>query len=180
MRNIKTHIAILTLLAANVGLTTALASDAETSAAAASNGLRRDGYAAATAEYDGRVGFARTDSRSGPVNLARGVAVGVDEDGLSLSISNAVATRFGPAIATNFNISIERDGDVSTSNGVVVARSPISRSVTAGGGATAGRFGGGGATSFATGQTDRFGRVDAKSESHAHRPLRTVLRKLLH
>lgn len=123
------------------------AGDAATSATAGSNPRTGGGTAAATATYDGRVGFARTDTRSGRVNTARGVAVGVDENGLSLSVSTAVAGRVGPAIATNFNLTIDRDGDVAHSTGVSVANGPGPREVTAGGstGATRNTIG---ATSF--------------------------------
>jgi hypothetical protein len=159
-----------------------LASDAETSASAASNRFERNGTADASASYDGRIGFARTQSRSGTVNSARGVAVGVDKDGLSLSVSNAVATRLGPAVATNFNLTLGRDGEVSRSGGLTVADSPFQRSVTAGG-----RTGTGHrsphATSFASGDTDRLGRVHARTHANtsavAHRPTlkRAVLKQ---
>lgn len=152
---------------ATMMMTTAFASEAETSATAGSNSLRRSGTTAASARYDGRVGFARTDTRSGAVNTAQGVAVGVDRDGLSLSVSNAVAPRVGPALATNFNLTIGRDGSVSKSGGISVARSPLERSVSAGGN-TASHYGRPVATSYATGRTDRFGRVDARTNARTH------------
>lgn len=161
-RNFAAYAFSLLMLAAP-----ALASDAESSASAASNSFRRNGTADASASYDGRVGFARTQSRSGAVNAARGVAVGVDKNGLSLSVSNAVAPRLGPAVATNFNVSIGRDGEVSHSGGISVADSPIKRSVTAGG-ATGTGFRTPTATSFASGKTDRFGRVDAHTNAATH------------
>ncbi len=147
--------------------TAALGSEAQTSASAGSHRGQRNGTANATASYEGDVGFARTDSRSGAVNLARGVAVGFDEDGLSLSISNAIAPRFGPALATNFNLSIDADGDVSTSHGIALANSPIHRDVSAGGSTrSGGRFATPVATSTASANTDPFGRAIARTGSH--------------
>jgi hypothetical protein len=110
----------------------ALASDAQTSATA-TGGRGRSGTATASARYEGDIGFARTDTRSGSVNLARGVAVGFDEDGLSLSLSLALAPKRGPAVATTFNISLDRDGEVATSVGTALATGGTSRSVSAGG-----------------------------------------------
>lgn len=162
------------LLAALAGIFVvgaANASDATTSASAGSNRYG-PGTAAATASYGGDVGFARTDSRSGRVNLARGVAVGVDQNGLSLSLSNAVALQGGPAVATNLNLSIDRDGDVSVSGGHAVARGPIHQSVYAGGGAGNGRA----AIATAGGNTDRFGRVDARTHARDYRPVSRIIR----
>lgn len=168
----------LTILTATLAmmLTTsiALASDAETSASAGSNRYQPNGTAAASARYDGRVGFARTDTRSGPVNAARGVAVGVDESGLSLSVSKAVAPRHGPALAVSFNLSIDRDGRVSRSRGLTVSDGPLHRSATAGGRVSTGRCGNA-ATAFASGKTDRFGRVQATTHSQHDRPRRVVM-----
>ncbi len=151
-----------TLLVSLTVSAAAFASDATTSATAGSNSFLRNGTADATASYDGRFGFARTQANSGSVNSARGVAVGVDRDGVSLSVSNAVATRFGPAVATNFNVTIGRDGQVARSGGISVAEGPLRRSATAGGtsGVTAGVPH---ATATATGDSDRFGRVRANS-----------------
>jgi hypothetical protein len=153
-----------------------LASDAETSATAGSNRYQRTGTAQATARYEGDIGFARTNTQSGSVNLARGVAVGVDESGLSLSVSQAVAPRGGSAIATTFNLSIGRDGQVSRSRGVTVADGPIHKSATAGGRVSTGRHGNA-ATAIASGKTDRFGRVHAKTESKQVRPRRVLVRR---
>jgi hypothetical protein len=149
--------------------TAALASDAETSASAGSNRYQPNGTAAATARYEGDLGFARTNTRSGPVSSARGVAVGFDESGLSLSVSNAAASRFGPAVATTFNLSIDRDGSVSRSGGLAVSNGPIYRSATAGGRVGTGREGRV-ATAIASGQTDRFGHVQAVTRSQNDRP----------
>lgn len=152
------------------GLTSAaFASDAQTSATAGSNRNSRNGTAQATASYEGDVGFARTDSRSGRVNQARGVAVGVDEDGLSLSVSQAIAPNRGPALATNLNIAIGNDGRVSTSVGTALANGPLHNEATAGGQATAaGRNST--AQSLASGNTDRFGRVIARTDARQTGP----------
>lgn len=173
----------LLITAASLLMTSGLAyaSDAATSASAGSSRWSPNGHADATASYDGRVGFARTDARSGKLNLARGVAVGVDKDGLSLSISNAVAPRVGPALATNFNLTIDRDGDVSTSGGLVVANSPHHRSVTAGGDTGSGRgFASPRGTSYASGDTDRYGTVRAqtfaRTRASADRPVSSRIR----
>jgi len=160
-----------------IGLTlapTALASEAETSASAGNSRYQRNGTATATARYEGDLGFARTNSRSGPVSSARGVAVGFDESGLSLSVSNAIAPRLGAAIATTFNLSIDRDGHVSGSTGLSVARGPLYRSATAGGRVGTGRHGNA-ATAFASGKTDRFGRVQATTRSHSSASQRHVV-----
>lgn len=149
------------------GMTSAaLGADVATSASV--GGSRSGpGAATATAHYEGDVGFARTTSNSGKVNLARGVAVGFDEDGLSLSVSNAIATRRGPAIATNFNLSIDRDGDVSSSSGIAVANGPFQREASAGG--SVGNRPGQAAISTATGKTDPFGRVSVETRAEQHR-----------
>jgi hypothetical protein len=136
VKTLKTITAMLTGLTLTA---TTLASDAATSATAGAS--PRSGIAAATATYDGRIGFARTNALSGRVNAARGVAVGVDKDGISLSVSTALATKLGPAVAANFNMTIGRDGDVSKSSGLAVANGPFVREATAGGSTHAGRSG---------------------------------------
>lgn len=166
MNLIKISIVYLALLTLPM---MAFAADAATSATAGSR--PGGGDATATAAYSGDRGFARTDTRTGAVNVARGVAVGVDRDGIALSISGAVAPRNGPAIATTLNIGIERDGDVSTSTGVAVARSPISRSVTAGGSVGANRP----ASAIVCGATDPYGAVKVVSTAEHHRALRPVV-----
>ncbi|GEM_PF-2239109 len=155
----------------------ALASDAETWATAGTRRGQRNGTAAAGAHYAGRVGFARTDTRSGPVSLARGVAVGVDESGLSLSVSNAIAPRFGPAVATTFNMSIGRDGRVSSATGLAVADGPIQRSATAGGGVSTGRYGRP-ARVMASGRSDPLGHV--RAETRARESYRRGHRRVVH
>jgi hypothetical protein len=146
VRTLKTITAILTGLTLT---TTALAGNAETSATA---GTRFDsGNAMATAAYDGRIGFARSNAQTGRVNAAKGVAVGVDKHGISLSVSTALATRLGPAVAANFNMTIGRDGDVSKSTGLAIAKGSFVREATAGGSTHAGRSGIG-STATATGK----------------------------
>ena len=152
----------------------ARASEAETSATAGSSRFERDGTASASARYEGDVGFARTQSTSGRISGARGVAVGVDEEGLSLSVSRAIAPQRGPALATSFNLSIGRDGQVSGSTGLSVARGPLYRSATAGGQAQASRYGGT-ASAIASGRTDRFGHVRASTHASDSGPRRPVL-----
>ncbi len=137
------------------------AAESATSAGAASHG-GRSGSASATAQYEGDVGFARTNTESGRMNASRAIAVGVDEDGLSLSISQAIAPRFGPAIATNFNLAIDSDGDVSASRGVAIAEGSTQRDVTAGGASR----NDGGASSTARGSSGSGGRVRVHSEAH--------------
>lgn len=92
------------------------------------------GSAAAGASYNGNgQGYAHTDTRTGDVNFASGVAVGVDNRGICFSASNALASRFGPALASNMNICIGRDGGVSSSGGLSTASGGLTRTVSAGG-----------------------------------------------
>lgn len=143
-------------------ITNALAAGAGTSANAGSSWNSSNGTAGATAEYQGDHGWTRTDARSGRVNTATGVAVGADSDGISLSVSNALAPRNGPALASNFNLSIGRDGQVSSSFGLSAAGGPLYREASAGGG-TATRRHGGGAVSEAGGRSDDFGSVTTRT-----------------
>lgn len=139
MRTPKNQRFVIGVMLAMLAVATpALASDAWTSASATNN-RGRPGTATATAGYTGDQGFARTQTRSGGFTLSRAVAVGVDEDGLSISVSNALAPRNGPAIATTFNLSIDLDGGVSRSGGAAVAVGGIDRSVSAAGRAAAPR-----------------------------------------
>jgi hypothetical protein len=142
----------------------AVASEAETSAQAGSAG-RRSGTAQATARYEGDVGVARTNTRSGRVSLARGLAWGLDEDGLSLSASHAVAGRFA-AVARNFNLTIGMDGQVAVSGGRSVSVGPRYRTAGAGGlaGSQRGRTY---AVSSAHGESDRRGVVRTKTYSRS-------------
>lgn len=172
MKRITYTIAASLSLALTAGA--AFASDAATSAAVG-GGFGRPGAATATARYEGDVGLARTDTQTGRVNIARGLAVGVDEDGLALSLSNAVMTPGGVAVATNLNIGIDRDGDVSTSTGLTVAAGLREREASAGGQVST-RLGGGTATSIAQGRTDRHGRVIARTTADDYRPKRVLVR----
>ena len=138
------------------------AADAYTSANAGSHSGYPNGTAGATAEYHADAGWTRTDARSGRVNTATGVAVGVDDDGLAISVSNALAPRNGPALATNFNLSIGRDGQASSSFGVSVADGPVHREAAVSGGAGTTRHGGV-AISDASGRTDRWGTVRTRT-----------------
>lgn len=144
----------------------AFASSAATNASAGRDILGR-GNAQAYATYDGDAGFARTDTRTGRVNIARGVAVGVDEDGLSLSVSTAFDPKHGPAIASNFNLSIGRDG-ASHSHGLALANDRNERQVSAGGAVTANRRGPL-ARSTAQASTSPFGQAIARTSSNTHR-----------
>ncbi len=160
--------AALSLMAA---ATMAHAGTAATSATAGSNGFG-PGTAAATAEYNGGgPGFARTNTRSGNVSYGRGTAFGVDQNGVSFSLSQALAPRFGPAIASTFNISVGFDGRVNTSVGNSVARGSPVREASAGGFASSNRFTGGSAGATAGGRTGFGGRVDAQTHSKSSRTL---------
>jgi hypothetical protein len=140
-----------------------LASDARTSATAGSNG-RGSGTAGATAAYEGDIGFARTKADTGKINLARGLAVGFDEDGLSVSHSYALAPTYGPAVGGTFNMHIGLDGEASVSSGHVKAAGDRNRVVNAGG--SAGSDGRSPyAVATASGETGRRGEVRAETRS---------------
>lgn len=162
MKAIKLIGAVVMGLAMNVA---AMAGEARTSATVAKGPLVGGNSAAATAQYEGKVGFARTESNTGRVNTARGVAVGVDKNGLTLSVSNAVAAKVGPAVATSFNISIDRDGDVNKSRSLTVARGPLGKEASAGGEATTGRRNSGSAA-WGAGKAP-LGRVNVNSRSNS-------------
>ncbi len=149
------------------------ASDAESWARATGGGWR-PGTAAAGARYEGDFGFARSDTRTGKMNFARGVAVGVDENGLSLSISTAIAPNRGPALATNFNLSIGSDGEVAASTGRVLAEGGARRTAETGGFAGATPRG---AASLARagGDSGARGVVHAVAHSEHYRPQERVI-----
>lgn len=178
MKNMCVALSSLTCFALLLATIPALASDAETSASA-TGGRRASGNATATARYEGDVGFARTDTRTGQVNLARGVAVGVDEDGVTVSLSLAVAPKNGPAIATNLNLTFNRDGTTAVSTGHSVATGGAARTVSAGGRSTATHHDAI-ATSTAAGHTTSGGivravtRSDTYNRPHAVRPIRIL------
>jgi len=148
-----------------------MAGEATTSAYAGNSG-RNGGTVAATAHYDGAdggVGLARTQTRSGEVNLARGLALGVDENGLDFSFSHAIATPHGPAYAGTLNLSIGRNGDVSGSYGGVLSQGGAVRNAQAGG-TTRTDYRGATAQANATGNTWPGGRVVARTNSYNSQP----------
>ncbi|MGB0715463.1 MAG: hypothetical protein ACPGXK_06270 [Phycisphaerae bacterium] len=114
--------------------------ESKAQAAEASSGARagHDGYgnrqAEANAEYDGHLGYANTRSRTGPVSTARGVAWGLDEDGLSISLSHAISGPLGLSAARNLNLSIGTNGEVAMSRGQADSRGNRESSAYAGGG----------------------------------------------
>jgi len=144
-----------------------LASEAETSAAAGNN-RRGDGFATATATYEGDIGFAGTRTHTGEVSLARGLAVGFDEDGLSFSASHAISTRWGIGIARNFTLTLGRDGQVAVSGGTAVSRGQRHQSAEAGGwaGSEGHRTV---AASTASGTSDRRGTVTTRTHARSLR-----------
>ncbi len=146
----------------------ALAGESSTSASAGSNGVG-PGTASATAGYTGGGrGFARTNTRSGRnVSFGQGIAYGVDRNGISFSASHAVATRFGPAIAGSFNLSIG-PGGIATSFGTSAAGGSRNRTASAGGFA-GNRRGRPIAGATAGGRTGRRGWVRATTHSRTTR-----------
>lgn len=128
------------------------------------------GSAGANAAYngDGR-GWAKTTTRTGNVNYGRGTSFGIDRDGVSFSVSQALAPRFGPALASTFNVSIGFDGDVNTSHGSSIARGGNVREVNAGGFASSNRYNGGTSGATAGGRTGPSGRVVAETKSNSRR-----------
>ncbi len=144
----------------------AMAGDASTSANA-TNGWGTPGTAGATADWsggdDGR-GFARTHSNTGNVNTSRGVAFGVDDEGMDLSFSHAIAPKQGPAYAGTLNMSIGNNGQVTGSYGGVIANGGTQRAVESGGSTTSRP--GGAATATATGDTRHGGTVQANTHAY--------------
>lgn len=158
---------------------TTFAGTAGTSASAGRTGFN-SGTAAADAFYNGGgPGYANTNTRSNDrVSFGRAVAVGVDQNGLSFSASNAVATRFGPGVAGNFNLTIGRDGQVSRSGGYSVAGGSLQKNVSAGGFATSSRFGStSGATADAFSGPTGFAQTKTFSKTSARRPILRRLRR---
>jgi hypothetical protein len=154
---------------------TAWASEAETSATAR-NG-RGGSDASATARYEGRYGFARTNTDTGRLTRSRAVAVGVDKDGVSVSLSTAIAPRNGPALGANLNFSLSGNGQASVSRGATVARGGVSRAVAVGGRTqTATRYRNASSTAMASGKTSYGGvvRSSTRSETTQARPARIV------
>ena len=145
----------------------ALGSEAETSATASSH-LFGGRIATATARYEGDAGFADTRTRTGRVTLARGVAVGLDEEGLSFSVSHATTNRLGVALAGNLNLTLGRNGQVAVSGGNTVSFGPRYRSASAGG-LTSANWGRANAVSTASGRSDRRGFVQSRTHARSHR-----------
>ena len=147
----------------------AWAGEANTSATAGSRGFG-PGTAAATANYDGNgIGFTKTQANSGNnLNFARGLSIGFDEDGLSLSHSYAVAPRFGPAIGGTMNLHIGTDGQSSLSTGRVKSSGDPSRRVAVSGSAGSHR-GRSQAVSATRGVTGPRGAVRASTHSAQRR-----------
>jgi hypothetical protein len=141
-----------------------LGGETATSATAGSNG-RGPGYAGATADYNGNgIGVTRTKAETGRINFARGLSLGFDEDGLSLSTSYALAPKYGPAVGGTFNMNIGLDGQRSASFGQTVASGDRNRTVTAGGFAGSNR-GMGRAGATVTGTTGPRGEVRSMTRS---------------
>jgi hypothetical protein len=166
---------LIGFLTVGMGTMTVLAGEASTNASAGNLGGPRGGTAAATARYDGSdggIGLARTRTGTGDVNFARGLAVGVDEDGLDLSFSHAIADRSGPAYAGTFNLSIGNNGDVSGSYGGAFSQGGRVRSAEAGG-STRTDWRAPVSTATARGDASPGGRVTARTHSYtrpvAHR-----------
>ena len=136
-----------------------------TSASAGATGYGT-GTAVAPADYIGDgAGFARTKTDSGRVNLARGVSVGVDEGGVSLSASYALAGQVGPAVGGTFNVHVGRDGQTAVSGGRVISQGDSARRVSAGGAAGRVHYRSPYAVSAAGGRTGPRGQVAAETFS---------------
>jgi hypothetical protein len=165
----------MSVAVSGMSVSATLAGEASTTASA-SNGWFGNGTAGATAGWDGRdggTGYARTRTdTSGNINLARGVAVGVDEDGLDFSFSHALAPRIGPAYAGTLNLSIGTNGNVSGGYGGALANGGIDRAVNAGGRTSSSPFGGAAVTT-AGGHTNGGGAVIARTHSY-DRPVAPV------
>lgn len=155
------------LVIGTLGAGSAWAGEANTDAWANSGWGSQSGSAGASATYDGDGGRAltRTDTRTGRINLARGLSVGFDRDGLDVSFSHAIAPNRGPGYAGTFNLSIGRDGEVSSSYGGVVALGGTQRAVQAGG-TTSSRPWGSSSQALATGQANPRGTVLARTQSN--------------
>jgi hypothetical protein len=166
-----------------VGLTLSAVAQAQTTetSATASHHRYGPGTSRATADYNGDgVGFTRTQARSGRLNLARGLAVGFDRNGLSVSHSVALAPSRGPAIGRTVSLQLGLDGRGSISRGSVKADGGRQRSVAVR--SAAARHN---AIAEAHGDTGVRGRVLAETSSHrlgrfrgaaGHHPLRVLAR----
>ncbi len=161
MKRFIEYAATVIIGVANAGLV--FAGEASTGAWA-----RNQGGAGASANYVGQGGpaYTRTDTRSGNINLARGLAVGFDQDGLDFSFSHAIASRFGPAFAGTFNLSIGFNGSVSGSYGGVVSNGGVNRSAEAGGNTRSGPAGSQ-SQAMARGDANPWGTVNARTDSYS-------------
>ncbi len=156
------------------GLTiSAMAGEATTNAWANNAG---GGTAGATASYDGApggMGVSRTRTQTGDINLSRGLAVGVDKDGLDFSFSHAIAPQHGPAYAGTFNVSVGTNGQVNGSYGTVLSQGGVVREVEAGGTTRSGYNGA--STALARGDANPGGQVTASTHSYSS-PRATAVR----
>jgi hypothetical protein len=147
---------LLILLAVSCTGSLALAGDTGTSAAA------RRGSSQAAAWYQGRNGWAQTESRSGWVNFARGTAVSWDRRGtLDVSTSYAVHTPRGGSVAGSLHIGADRNGAVVSGSRVT---SQGRNSSAAAGGRIVGHRA---ASAHAQGNAGPRGRVQAESFSRS-------------
>ncbi len=153
-----------------------LAAEADTSANAGTSYGR--GNAEASARYEGQIGFARTKSKTGKISLARGLAVGVDHNGLSLSASHALSLRGGVAVARNFNFSLGRDGQIAVSSGGALSLGAHQRSAGVSGFSGV-WHGSPKAASSAYGKTDPRGIVKTRSTARTSGPRGPHRRRLL-
>lgn len=164
----RMHKIVVGLVMSGMTASVALAGEASTQATA-TGGYLRSGTAAATANYNGGSGpsLVRTHTDTGSVNLARGLAVGLDEDGLDFSYSHAIAPNGGgPAYAGTFNMSIGANGQVAGSYGGTIAQGGLERTASAGG-TTRGSPSGAQAQANATGNTVGGGHVVAQTNSYS-------------
>jgi hypothetical protein len=108
--------------------------------------------------------------------VARGLAWGLDQNGLSLSASTALAGRRG-AVARNFNLTIGTDGQVAVSGGRSVSVGSQQRSAGAGG--LAGNTGRGTYTmSTAHGKSDPRGFVRTQTWSKSQKKKNVIRRRV--
>jgi hypothetical protein len=124
-------------------------------------------HAGAEASYDGPAGIARTDTRVGRVNFARGLAVSYGPQGISLSQSIGVS-RGGVGTAHNFQLSVGPQGR-HASHGGVVSHGGDTRVIT--GGETYTGRGGPQGGSFASGtghRTDAWSRSQSDPRRSSH------------
>ncbi len=153
-----------------LGMVASASAGETTTSASAGMGRFGPGTSTATAAYSGNgQGIANTNTRSGNnFTFGRGVAFGIDEDGVSLSASHAIATRYGPAVASTFNLTIGFDGAVASAHGGSIAAGGAQRTAFAGGSSGIHRQVPT-ATANAGGRTVRGGVVRAHTDTRTHR-----------